>query len=369
MFRIVTLPILLLSALIPAAVAAELRTESVVLVTLDGVRIQEIFGGMDEVIAAHAAEDENSDIGLARERYWRETTVERRKALLPFFWGTLVPQGVVLGNPARDNRMLVRNAIKWSSPGYSEIMTGAPQVEIVDNTLVRHPHRTIAEFVLTKLHLDRTQVAQFGSWDGFKMAAASKDDVFVMNGAYEGLPPDISTPEMDRLVALRADVQGLWEESSNDVLTFRLAQAYVTQYKPRFLWFGFGQTDDWSHADRYDRLLDSLHLTDRLLSELWTMLQADEDYRGKTTMIVTTDHGRGRKPDDWMEHDESIPGSEDIWIAIIGPDTPSIGEAGPSKTIYQSDIAATIAVLFGLDPAQFNPQAGPPIAAAGAGLQ
>jgi hypothetical protein len=70
-----------------------------------------------------------------------------------------------------------------------------------------------------------------------------------------------------------------------------------------------------------------------------------------------------------MEHDESIPGSEDIWIAIIGPDTPSIGEAGPSKTIYQSDIAATIAVLFGLDPAQFNPQAGPPIAAAGAGLQ
>jgi arylsulfatase A-like enzyme len=184
-----------------------------------------------------------------------------------------------------------------------------------------------------------------------------------MNGAYEALPAALSTPDMDRLVELRKDIQGLWEESSNDVLTFRLAQGYLVQHRPRFLWLGLSQSDDWAHAGRYDRLLDYLHLADRLLSELWASLQSHEFYRDRTTLILTTDHGRGRGPADWAEHDETIPGSEDIWIAVIGPDTPATGEAGASATVYQADIAATIARLLQLDPDDFNPQAGPPITA------
>ncbi|MCI0517957.1 MAG: alkaline phosphatase family protein [Woeseiaceae bacterium] len=357
MFRIVTLSVLLCPLL---AIAAP-RTENVILVTLDGVRIEELFAGMDPAIAASTAEDGYSDIEIARERYWRGTAAERRMALMPFFWGTLVPQGIVLGNPELGSRVKVGNAIKWSSPGYVEIMTGAPQAEVVDNTLVRYPHRTITEYIRGELLLAPSKVAQFGSWDGFKVAAASMDDAFVMNGAYEALPPELSTPDMDLFVALRRDIQGLWEESSNDVLTFRLAQSYLLRHKPRFLWLGLGQSDDWAHAARYDRLLDYLHLSDRLLSELWATLQADETYRERTTLIITTDHGRGRGPADWMEHDESIPGSEDIWIAVIGPDTPATGEAGPLPTVHQGDVAATIARLLQLDPEDFNPQAGPPI--------
>jgi Type I phosphodiesterase / nucleotide pyrophosphatase len=359
MFRIVTLLVLLC----PLLAFAAPRTENVILVTLDGVRIEELFGGMDPAIAASTAEDGYSDIDVSRDRYWRRSAAERRLALMPFFWGTLAPKGVVLGNPELGSRVKVRNAIKWSSPGYTEIMTGAPQAEVVDNTLLRYPHRTIAEYIVAELHLEKSRVAQFGSWEGFKYAASSTDDAFVMNGAYDALPAALSTPDMDRLVALRMDIQGLWEESSNDVLTFRLAQSYLVQHKPRFLWLGLSQSDDWAHAARYDRLLDYLHLADRLLSELWASLQSDEFYRDRTTLILTTDHGRGRGPDDWAEHDETIPGSEDIWIAVIGPDTPATGEVGPSATVYQSDVAATIARLLQLDPADFNPQAGPPIAA------
>jgi len=358
-FRIV----ILLGVLAPVAAFGQRQTENVILVTLDGVRVQEIFAGMDQAIAEHSATDEYSDIALARERYWRDSAVERREALMPFFWKTLAPQGVVLGNPERGSRVLVRNKIKWSSPGYVEIMTGAAQAEVVDNSERRYAHKTVAEFLVSELNLAKTQVAQFGSWDGFKLAASSTDDAFFMNGAYEAIPPALSTPEMDTLVALRADIQGLWEEGSNDVPTFRLAQHYLARHQPRFLWFGFGQTDDWSHADRYDRLLECLHLTDRFLSELWSTLQSDDFYKGKTTMVITTDHGRGRGAADWQEHDESIPGSGDIWIAVIGPDTPATGEAGPLPTVYQGDVAATIVQLFGLDPGEFNPDAGPPIAA------
>ena len=82
---------------------------------------------MDPAIAASTPEDSYVDIDIARDRYWRDTPAERRMALMPFFWGTLVPNGVVLGNPERGSRVQVGNAIRWSSPGYVEIMTGAPQ--------------------------------------------------------------------------------------------------------------------------------------------------------------------------------------------------------------------------------------------------
>ena len=36
-----------------------------------------------------------------------------------------------------------------------------------------------------------------------------------------------------------------------------------------------------------------------LLADLWTTLEAHPAYGGKTTLIVTTDHGRGLTPTDW----------------------------------------------------------------------
>jgi hypothetical protein len=76
---------------------------------------------------------------------------------------------------------------------------------------------------------------------------------------------------------------------------------------------------------------------------------------------MTTDHGRGRSPRDWVEHGEKTAGSEDIWVAVIGPDAPRIGEATETPTVRQSDVAATILRLLGLDPKDWNPAAGPPI--------
>jgi hypothetical protein len=70
------------------------------------------------------------------------------------------------------------------------------------------------------------------------------------------------------------------------------------------------------------------------------------------------------RPSDWVEHEEGVPGSEDIWIAVVGPDTPDRGEVAPYPTVHQADVAATLLRFFGLDPARFNPEAGPPIPAA-----
>jgi len=339
--------------------AADLRTRNVILVTLDGVRTQEVFSGMDPDVAARSAEQVYSEIETGRERYWAESPLERRKLLMPFFWGTLVPSGMLFGDTTNGSEMLVRNSFKFSSPGYAEMLTGEALPEVNDNVARRFPAITALEYVRTKLELPKSAVAQIGSWDIFEFLAASKDDVLVTNGGYAAFPAEFSTPEIDRLVELRRNVMQLWEESSNDTITYYIAREYLREHEPRLLWLGMSQSDDWAHADRYDRLLDYLHLTDRLLQDLWTTIEAHPLYRGRTTLIVTTDHGRGLGPVDWAEHDENIPCSEYIWLAIIGPDTPPLGTKVPAGTVYQADIAATIVALFGLSPAEFSANAGP----------
>lgn len=346
-------------AVLALAAPAASETENVVLVTLDGVRVQELFGGMDAAVA-DGPKAGIEDAEVTRARYWRETPEARREALLPHFWRELAPLGMVLGNPAKGSRVTVRNSQWFSYPGYSEILTGRPQPEVQSNDLVRYDHETVLQYVKRKLNLKSTEVAQIGSWDGFEMAASSVDGAFFMSGARELVPERLSTPAMDRIGRLRERVLEVWEESSNDVLTFELALEYLKTHRPRLLWIGLGQTDDWAHAARYDRVLDDLHLTDELLAELWRTLQSLDGYRDRTTLLVTTDHGRGNTPQSWTDHDFGIEGSQNIWIAVLGPDTPDRGEVA-SRGVTQSDVAATILKLMGLDPKDYDENAGPPI--------
>jgi len=341
-----------------------LLTQNVILVTLDGVRIQEVFGGIDETIAVHDAQQVYSDIATARKRYGAATAEARREALLPFFWKTLAPMGRVFGNPAHGNHVKVQNRVLWSTPGYTEIMTGAPRPAVTDNDNTRHPYTTALEYARDTLHLDYPKVAQIGSWEGFKLAAASRDDAFLMVGVHDTVPAPWGSERIDELAGLRRQVMGLWEEGSNDVLTFRMAQAYLVKNQPRLMWLALVNSDDWAHANRYDRYLEYLHLADSLLAELWHTLQSLDAYRDRTTLVITTDHGRGKQGSDWAEHDVTIPGSDDIWLAVIGPDTPDEGEAREAGTLYQGQVAATVLKFMGLDPADFGQGALPAVAGA-----
>jgi hypothetical protein len=353
--------LILVAAEATAQDEAGLATQNVILVTLDGVRVQEVFGGLDETIAVHDEQQVYSEIATARERYGAATAAARREALLPFFWKTLAPMGRVFGNPEHGNHVKVQNRVLWSMPGFTEIMTGAPRPVVTDNEYGRRSYTTVLEYARGALQLDYPQVAQIGSWEGFKLAAASRDDAFLMVGVHDTVPPPWGSPRIDDLAALRRQVMGLWEEGSNDALTFRMAQAYLVKNQPRLMWLALLNSDDWAHADRYDRYLEYLHLVDTLLAELWQTLQSLDAYRDRTTLIITTDHGRGVRGSDWAEHEITIPGSDDIWLAVIGPDTPDEGEATDTGTLYQGQVAATILELLGLDPADFGQGALPAV--------
>jgi hypothetical protein len=360
---------LLLLALTSACAAAPVpvpappgATRNVILVTLDGVRVQEVFGGLHETIAVHDEQQVYSDMAAMRARFGGATPEARRAALMPNLWNLLAPQGMVLGNPANGNHVKVQNKVLWSTPGYTEIMTGLPRPAVTDNDDLRHPYPTVLEFARERLGLEYQQVAQLGSWEGFKLAAASRDDAFLMVGAHDSVPAPWGSEQIEELAGLRRQVMGLWEEGSNDTLTFRMAQAYLVKNQPRVTWLALVNSDDWAHADRYDRYLAYLHLADMLIGELWQTLQSLDAYRDRTTLLITTDHGRGLQGSDWAEHDITIPGSDDIWLAVVGPDTPDLGDVKKRGTLYQGQVAGTLLQFLGLDVRAMDPEALPPAA-------
>ena len=321
---------------------------------------------MDPLLAGKRVQKKSGiyDLDRARQRFWRDTPGERRAVLLPYFWGTLAPQGIVLGDKDKGCSVQPRNPLLFSAPGYAEILTGQPQPDVITNDTKRYPHRTVLEFVRSELRLGKRQVATIGSWDGFGTLSSSEADAFFTNTGYERVPAGMATPRMEFLGDLQFQIMALWEEGRSDAVTFNIALEYLRTERPRLLYIALGESDDWAHARRYDRLLDYIIVADGYLRRLWQTLQSIDQYRGSTTLILTTDHGRGITPSTWVEHDQGIEGSEDIWIAVIGPDTPRRGEVAPCDTLHQSDVAATLLRFFGLDGHLFNPQAGPPIATA-----
>jgi hypothetical protein len=341
--------------------AADRQTENVVLITLDGVRIQEIFGGLDEAVAREVVKKGRAEDSPLWQRYWAPTPDERRRKLMPFLWGTLLANhGAIAGNPAAGSAMRVTNRHRFSYPGYSEIATGAAHdAEIDSNDNRRNPFPSVLEIVRRQRTLDRRAVATFASWETFRWIVEHEEGATTVNAglqAYEH--PD---QELQVLSRWQFEARTPWDGTRHDAYTWRFARAHLASYQPRLLWIALDETDDWAHDGRYDRVLDSLARFDAALSDLWTWLQAHDQYRGKTTIVITTDHGRGTGPTGWRDHGKDVEGAQDVWVAIAGPDVIGRGEWRDTPAIYQNQIAATVASLLGVDYQRLVPDAGPPL--------
>src|SRR5690606_31101968 len=84
------------------------------------------------------------------------------------------------------------------------------------------------------------------------------------------------------------------------------------------------------------------------IRRVWELLQSMRQYRGKTALILSTDHGRGDDTDTWTGHGEKIPDSKRIWMAVYGPGIPAKGVV-ENLNATQSQYAPTAAALLGLD--------------------
>ena len=134
-----------------------------------------------------------------------------------------------------------------------------------------------------------------------------------------------------------------------DAFTHYYALEYLKKNKPRAIYIAYGETDDFAHGGDYSAYLKSAHRTDQFIGELWNWVQSNDEYKDKTTFIITTDHGRGTEPlDTWRGHGAKVVGGGEIWFAIIGPDTPALGEVKREEQLHQNQVANTIAQLMGV---------------------
>jgi len=356
----VTALVLLAAAGALAAATPARQTASVILVTTDGLRWQEVFSGAEERLLGKENGVEEPD--ALRRAFWRDTPEARREALLPFLWTVIAREGQLYGNAARGSWARVTNGLNFSYPGYNELLTGAADPRIDSNDKRANPNVTVLEW-LNGRDGYRGRVAAFCSWDVFPFIINRERSGVMVNAGWDPVP-DAGRADLAMLDRLLADTTPAASGVRHDSFTFAAALEHLRAARPRVLYLGLGETDDWAHAGRYDRYLEAAHRFDRFVGRLWQELQRTEGYRGRTSLVITTDHGRGNGPEDWKSHGAKIPASQNIWIAVLGPDTPASGERTNVAPVTQAQVAATVAALLGEDYRAGAPSSAPPIAGA-----
>jgi hypothetical protein len=327
----------------PATTAgAPPASKNVVVVTFDGFRWQELFGGADREYFKKTSDGKPSE---AERRFWRGDVPARREALMPFFWGTIAKQGTVFGDASRRSRVHLTNGLWFSYPGYSEMLTGAADPRIDSNDKVPNPNVTVLEWLNGRRGF-AGRVHAVGDWDVLP---------FILNVDRSRLPvgsmQPVPSPRTERERAindLTADLPPYWTGVIFDAPVMQAALEALRARQPRVLYVMLGETDEWAHGGRYDLYLDAARRGDRFLERLWAQLQALPAYRNQTTLLVTTDHGRGATTTDWTDHGRDVPAAETTWMAMLGPGVAQPG-GGEGVTVTTSQLAATIAALVGED--------------------
>jgi hypothetical protein len=330
-------------------------------VTTDGLRWQEVFGGADPALLNREAGGV-LDVTALKEQFDRKGREGRRKALMPFLWSVIAGEGQVFGDLQAGGDVKVTNGRNFSYPGYNEIFTGWADPSIDSNRKIPNHNVSVLEW-LNRMEPFRNRVAAFGSWDVFPFILNRWRSGLSIHAAWEPITGRDLSEEEKVVAMLMAETPRVWEDCGFDTFAFHSALGYLKRRKPRVLYLGLGETDELAHAGRYDLYLVAAHRVDDYLKTLWETVQSMPEYRGTTTMIVTTDHGRGDAPAGWKGHGAKVKGSEQIWIAVIGPDTAprKPEDHTPFRPMTQSQIAATLAAFLGEDYRAFSRKAAPPI--------
>ena len=357
MFRFAKLIFIALAGLSGASAAWAGKTQNVFFVIADGVRWQEVFTGADKTLLTDAdgkwiaAEELN-------HKYWGEDPAVRRKLLFPFLWDTVARQGQLFGNQQAGSVAQVTNTMWFSYPGYNEMSTGVADPRIDSNEYGPNPNVTVFEWLNTRPGF-AGKVEIFGTWEVFADIFNGKRSRLPIRAGGTLIDASDKSPRGELLNELYRTTTRFEGSDPLDSFLHVALREHLRTHEPRVVFIGYGDTDTWQHMGRYDNLLETAHSFDGFMADLWQQIQSSAHYKDRTTLIISTDHGRGSGLEEWKDHGTEQKGSNNIWIAVIGPDTAPLGERHAVPAVTQSQIAATIAELVGEDFRTFNRNAAP----------
>ncbi|MDF0600631.1 hypothetical protein P1J78_07810 [Psychromarinibacter sp. C21-152] len=294
---------------VPARAPAPLDrpADTVILVTLDGVRPQELLRtGADG-------------------------------PLMPFLMRELLPRGTFLGSDTDPPAFRTGSPVGISMSGYHSIFKGRLTL-CIENTDPPPRGETLVTRVQGAFPGDPVPVKLFATWprllDGLKADPARAVSVRGRKVATE----EAAARGLD-----------LGTDPAADEPAFRLALAELRAGAPRLHYLGLNQSDSAAHGANWPVLKEVLARYDGYLRALVAEMEALQARGRAVTLIVTTDHGRG-DGDEWPEHLWKYKGTDRAWFFAMGHGIAARGHAtdGPPRTHF--DIRPTIEYLLGLPP-------------------
>lgn len=141
---------------------------------------------------------------------------------------------------------------------------------------------------------------------------------------------------------------GTGYNNRDDNATLEKAKEIFSQHHPKLALVQFREPDHSGHANDWDGYLKGIQNSDRLAMELWDFIQKDSVYAGKTTLLITNDHGRHTigHLDGFASHGDDCEGCRNILLVGIGPDFKrNTFIDGPGE---QVDLSPTIASMLNI---------------------
>jgi membrane-anchored protein YejM (alkaline phosphatase superfamily) len=143
-------------------------------------------------------------------------------------------------------------------------------------------------------------------------------------------------------------INGLNTGYRNDSVTMEVAKYTMQTYHPNALFIHFKEPDAAGHSGIWADYLNGIRSTSKYTAQLWNFLQTDTNYKNKTAVFITNDHGRHLDgiEDGFVSHGDDCIGCRHISLVALGPDF----KAGSidSTTYSQIDITSTINTMFHL---------------------
>ncbi|MBL8612535.1 MAG: alkaline phosphatase family protein [Myxococcales bacterium] len=281
------------------------REPRVALVTFDGVRPEEAFGGAGPLPGLEA----------------------------------LAAGGVALG---RDEPFEASGPSYVSLPGYAELFTGVGPSRCADNDCAAAGAPTLVDRVARAYGDD--QAAAIASWEPVgRVAAAPATGAFVSAGRSHPrrAPPDAGVAE----ALARGERSAAWPGHGTyrpDARTAEVALAYVRAHAPRLLVVSLGDTDEHAHAGDVAAYHAALRRADAFVLELTAIYRSKGD---PFTVVVTSDHGRA---DNLRDHGGAFPESRRSWM-VSGGTRPLALPAAPGGARLR-DVAPAVLRALGLAP-------------------
>ena len=350
-----------------------LAADNVVLITIDGVRWQEAFSGISAELATL---DEYTNVAeQLMAEFWHDDPALRAQKLMPFLHNTVMKQGTVVGDHNKGSCAVLTNDWNFSYPGYNEILSGVINDAINSNASIPNPEKTVLELLNTNPAFSG-RMAAFVSWNVFPA---------IYNIERSGIPVNFGLSDQpanafeEMLNTLHADVSPHWPTVRHDAFTHHYALSWLKRTESRLVHIAYGEPDDFAHEGDYDEYVVATRRVDGFIEDVWNTLQSLDYYKDNTAIFITVDHGRGDQPlESWLHHaskravenymsglaadyPQGIIGSENIWMAAMGPGVPVNGLVQTDSCLGANQIAATLLKWMGEDYTQYNPAMGKPM--------